>query len=170
MKYDEFMDKISYQRDVNENFDWEEYDVRLPEYEDLAIAGFKYACLNNGNSVVKLPEDSIPAYYPKLLKDFYQKCAPLRVIIDDLVFFPYEDAFALANQVEGKRLPIAFKGKILPGDQNIIYMAKDVNGVGYDPRIRLVIENQKVQILGSNIFTFISNITYDQIEKFKYID
>lgn len=170
MRDDEFMDKFTYQREANEEFDWKGYDERLPAFEDLVIAGFKCACLNNGNSVTKLSRNRIPAYYPRLLKDFYQKCAPVRVVIDDLVFFPYEDAFTLANKSEGKVLPIAFKGKILPDGQNIIYMDKNWNGVGYDPRVQLAVGNQQVRILGSNIFTFIASITYDQMEEIPYID
>ena len=149
MENDEFMDKFTYRRDTNEEFDGQEYDDRLPAFENLVIAGFKYAWLKNGNSVTTLSRNSILAYYPRLLKDFYQKCAPVRVVIDDLVFFSYEEAFTLANETEGKVLPIAFKGKILSGGQNIIYMDKNLNGVGYDPKVQLAVGNEQVKILGT---------------------
>lgn len=67
-------------------------------------------------------------------------------------------------------MPIAFKGKILSGGQNIIYMDKNLNGVGYDPKIQLAVGNEQVKILGSNIFTFIAGIISDQIEGVPYID
>ena len=170
MKNDEFRDNFTYQRDANEEFDWKEYDDRLPAFENFVIAGFKYACLKNGNSVTTLSRNRIPAYYPRLLKDFYQKCAPVRVVIDDLVFFSYKEAFTMANITEGGVLPIAYKGRLLPDLQNIIYMDKNLNGVGYDPKIQLAVGNEQVKILGSNIFTFIAGIISDQIEGVPYID
>ena len=152
--------KYLYTSDSNDEFNWQGYDERLPDYEDFVISGFKLLCLEGtDNKVTRLSERSIPSYYPRLLKDFYQKCAPVRLIIGDLIFFRYDLAFDLADKSGESLLPIAFKGEIVKSSiKNLVYIGKDWNGYGYDPRVRLDIGNQKDQILGSNIFTFLSGL------------
>lgn len=149
-----------------EDFDWKEYDIRLPEFEDLVISIFRTFCTENGNSVTEISRNSIPKYFPRLVKDFYQKCAPLKLTVGDIEFFSYTQVFELANQTGGKYIPIAHKGEILRGGKNLIYMDKNINGVDYDPRVQLCLGNQKVMILGTNIFTFISNISQNNIKTY----
>lgn len=152
--------KSIYASEPNETFNWQEYDERLPEFENLIICNFKLLCVNGtDNKLAKLPIQSIPSYYPKLLKDFYQKCAPVRLIVGDVIFWRYDLAFELANKVKGQVIPIAYKGKITnSSSKNFIYIDKNLDGIGYDQRIQLDVGNQKVQILGSNIFTFLARL------------
>ena len=97
--------KYLYTSDSNDEFNWQGYDERLPDYEDFVISGFKLLCLEGtDNKVTRLSERSIPSYYPRLLKDFYQKCAPVRLAIGDLIFFRYDLAFDLADK-SGYRKP-----------------------------------------------------------------
>ena len=108
--------KALYASDSNEPFEWQEYDDRVPVFEDLIISIFKmYAVKGTGNKVIELPRQSIPAYYPRLLKDFYQKCAPVRLSIGNLTFFPYDHAFEIADRSHGQILLIGYKGQITSG-------------------------------------------------------
>lgn len=147
-------------------FYWDVNDDRLSAVEDLVLEIFKVYCVSGTeNEVTELPESAIPEYYPKLLHDFYRKCAPIKLMVGDVTFFHFRKAFFMADMMKGKVLPIAYeKGfSFNPSMEKLIFIDKNINGVGYDSRIQMGIGNEKVKILGDNIFSFICSIGENQI-------
>lgn len=138
-----------------EGYDWNLYDERLDSFEDFVLNSFKlYLQMHNVNYVVEeLSEDAIPPYYPKLMKDFYRKFAPIDLTVNGIQFIPFPLVFQNTNE---DNIFIAIK------DDMPLYIDKYLVTDKWDLRIEYMIGDGTVDILGSNIFDFICKLIIEQ--------
>jgi len=113
-------------QETRNEFNWDIWDDRLDAFEDLLLTMFKNTFIDTvysgghfktGNQVTTLPRNNIPHFFPRLLKDFYMKCAPINLIIGNIIFYPYSFVFEAA-QIKSNVIIIAHYGR--PDTENII--------------------------------------------------
>ena len=115
------------------------------------ISAFKAAWTLQGRArtlpLSKLAASKIPAFYPKLMRDFYLKFA-LNEPVDVCGFtvLPYQMVFEFAGGRQDV-IPIALK------NGRMVYIDR-FEGAPWDLRVRMGVGGGREVVLSENIFTF----------------
>lgn len=144
----------------NDNISWDLFDERLSQYEELCVNLFKTHCYKYHipcqYNTVKY--EQVPAFYPRLMKDFYSLFAPIDdILVGEYRFFSF-DLMLRSAKITQDIIAIGKKGN------QPVYIDKYPNGM-WDLRIQTPIGNKKVVILEQNIFTFFGGFLPQYLEQ-----
>ena len=122
---------------------------------ELRVCLFKAMCSQHGVPcrTVALPEEVIPQNISARAREFYSKFAPVDITIEALHvrFLPYYEVFDIIREHSGI-IPIA-----LYKEQQIVYIDMYPDGT-WDDRVQLEIGDGRVEVLGTDIFDYLSNL------------